>query len=129
MEISKMNYVIEGTISELSLDEKFFRIKGCEDFSIIQDKKKYNLLCPEKLTEKEDVKLAFLLTQDFMFPFNENNKDLLIHTFSNDKRIRISIRHEVVVSTPTIDLNMLKSIVEKQKNEDIKKFVISVIEE
>ncbi len=48
-----MTCIIEGTVSELSFDEKFFRMKGCEGFSLMRNKQKYNVLCPIPMSENE----------------------------------------------------------------------------
>ena len=90
-----MEYIIEGTIKELSFDEKFFTIAGTEGYAIKQKKDgmemKYNVLCPENMPSKEKGIASYILSQDFRFPATKS-KCLLLQSLSLGKRIRMTIK-------------------------------------
>ena len=111
MEKIMTNYIIEGTISELSFDESYFTICGAEGFSIKQNDKKYNVLCPKAMPESEKSLEAIVLAQDFKFPTGEN-KDLLLQAVSSQKRIKVQLCIEDNQIETYIDLNKL---IEKKK--------------
>ena len=102
------NYIIEGIVSEFSFDENFFRLKGCEGYSVIQDKKIYNILCPEKMPEKEDSKNCCIFSQDFKFPVDKCNTDLLKHAIVNGRKIRLCLNLPLEKFSSVIDLEGLK---------------------
>ncbi|MBR5096521.1 MAG: hypothetical protein IK094_05380 [Treponema sp.] len=119
------NYVIEGTVSEISIDEEYFKLKGCEGYAIMQNAKKYNLLCPESLPEKEKVEFGFILSQDYKFPLNEPNASLLMQSFSNVKKIKIVFKGKLDNEKKDVDLNVLKENLEEQRND--KAYVVIAI--
>ena len=89
-----MKYIIEGTIKELSFDEKFFTITGTEGYAIKQKKDgmemKYNVLCPENMPSKEKGIASYILSQDFKFSAAKS-KCLLLQSLSLGKRIKMTI--------------------------------------
>ena len=115
-----MNYIIEGTISELSIDENFFRIKGSEGFVIIQDNKKYNVLCPESMQEKVDV--SFILSQDAKFSVGRN-ENLLIKACHSENKIKIKFEN----LRKDDNNNTVKEIKEKLSAEILSDCKISIL--
>ena len=107
-----MEYIIEGTIKELSFDEKFFTIAGTEGYAIKQEKDgmemKYNVLCPENMPSKEKGIASYILSQDFKFSAAKS-KCLLLQSLSLGKRIRM-----------TIEVDDSKKIVEELKVDEQK---------
>lgn len=90
------NYIIEGTISELSFDEGYFTICGSEDFSLKYDDKKYNVLCPEKISKEnfatQQYSSCFILKQDLKFSTKNRNRNLLLQGSSLQKKVRVKIQ-------------------------------------
>ena len=122
-----MTYVIEGKITELSLDESYFTLCGSEGFSFKRNDKKYNILCPKDMPKEESL-VAIVLAQDFKFP-NGDNKDLLLQAVSYEKRIKVQLSVEDENVKTHIDLTKLIETEEKNSLEgsDKKKIVISLI--
>ena len=60
-----MNYIIEGTVSELYADESdnfTFKVIGSEGFSLSQGECRFNVLCPdelEKVPKKQSENICF----------------------------------------------------------------------
>ena len=86
------NYVIEGTIRELSVDENdnfTFKISGAEGFSIKQAEKEYNLLCPEKLKDNDvdnkPYSLCFIISQDYEFSVSGTKNTLVQYGVAREK--------------------------------------------
>lgn len=123
-----MTYVIEGKITELSLDESYFTLCGSEGFSFKRNDKKYNILCPKDMPKEEESLVAIVLAQDFKFP-SGNNKDLLLQAVSYEKRIKVQLSVEDENVKTHIDLKKLIETEEKNSSEgsDKKKIVISLI--
>ena len=91
-----MEYIIEGTIKELSFDEKFFTIAGTEGYAIKQKKDSeeimYNVLHPkDNMPSKEKGITSYILSQDFKFSAAKS-KCLLLQSLSLGKRIRMTIK-------------------------------------
>lgn len=123
-----VNYIIEGTVSELSLDENYFTLCGSEGFSFKKNDKKYNILCPKNMPKDEKALVAIVLVQDFKFPSGDN-KDLLLQAVSYEKRIKVQLSVEDENVKTHIDLKKLIETEEKNSSEgsDKKKIVISLI--
>lgn len=123
-----VNYIIEGTVSELSLDENYFTLCGSEGFSFKKNDKKYNILCPKNMPKDEKALVAIVLAQDFKFPSGDN-KDLLLQAVSYEKRIKVQLSVEDENVKTHIDLKKLIETEEKNSSEgsDKKKIVISLI--
>lgn len=123
-----MTYVIEGKITELSLDESYFTLCGSEGFSFKRNDKKYNILCPKDMPKEEESLVAIVLAQDFKFPSGDN-KDLLLQAVSYEKRIKVQLSVEDENVKTHIDLRKLIETEEKNSSEgsDKKKIVISLI--
>lgn len=123
-----MTYVIEGKITELSLDESYFTLCGSEGFSFKRNDKKYNILCPKDMPKEEESLVAIVLAQDFKFPSGDN-KDLLLQAVSYEKRIKVQLSVEDENVKTHIDLKKLIETEEKNSSEgsDKKKIVISLI--
>lgn len=117
------NYVIEGTISEISQDEEYFKLKGCEGYAIKQNDKKYNLLCSENMTE--DVGLAFVLSQDMKFTLNDGNENLLMQVWSVGKRIKLKFDGSKIESPKTTTKALKNTFLDKKQI--IKGFVVSAL--
>ncbi len=100
-----MDYVIEGTISELSFDENYFSLSGTEGYALKHGDKKYNVLCPKDMPEKNKYAQSVVLSQDFHFPI-QGDKELLLHALSSNKKIRI--RLSVNITEVYIDLQKVK---------------------
>ena len=121
-----MAYIIEGTVSELSVDDNFFTIKGTEGFVIEQNKKKYNVLCPENMPEKNKKLLSAILSQDFEFPICDNNKELLLESLCHGKKIRIKLSMEDNEIQNSIDLQKLQDD-SASENPSKKKYSITLL--
>lgn len=128
-------FVIEGTVSELSFDEKVFKIKGSEGYSLKQGEKKYNVLCPEDMPKEGGTFVALVLSPDFKFPIIDDsgettNKDLLLTAFNFGKRVKISISLEIADLQNGIDLQKLKEEIEKAKpnKSECQKICLSLLE-
>lgn len=123
-----MTYVIEGKITELSLDESYFTLCGSEGFSFKRNDKKYNILCPKDMPKEEESLVAIVLAQDFKFSSGDN-KDLLLQAVSYEKRIKVQLSVEDENVKTHIDLRKLIETEEKNSSEgsDKKKIVISLI--
>ncbi|MDY6398123.1 MAG: hypothetical protein SPL22_10380 [Treponema sp.] len=83
-----MTYIIEGIISSISVDKNgkiLFTICGHEGYSIKIENKKYNILL-----QKEIINSSIVLSQDFQFSVNEENKIMLIQSNSIVKKAQIS---------------------------------------
>ena len=83
-----MTYIIEGIISSISVNKNgkiLFTICGHEGYSIKTENKKYNILL-----QKEIINSSIVLSQDFQFSVNEENKIMLIQSNSIGKKAQIS---------------------------------------
>lgn len=88
------NYIIEGTVTELSFDEGYFTVCGSEGFLIKRDGKKYNVLCPEKMPEeKEECKFGIIFPKYTQFLIKKN-KCLLLNAINSAKKIKIKFFFE-----------------------------------
>ena len=123
------DYIIEGTVSELSLDENYFTLCGSEGFSFKRNDKKYNILCPKNMPKDEKALVAIVLAQDFKFTNCCDNKELLLQAVSYEKRIKIQLCIEDEKVETHIDLKKLIGTKVKNSSEDSdkKKIVISLI--
>ncbi|MBP5601451.1 MAG: hypothetical protein J6X78_01870 [Treponema sp.] len=121
-----MNYLIEGIVSELSIqneDELFFRIQAAEGFSLRIGKKKYNVLIPFQFIEneknsnnenndKEISTLSIIISQSFRFSIKDSElKKSLIKTSALGHRVEIII--EIVDEKELSDLITKDDIVIK----------------
>ena len=88
------NYIIEGTITELSFDEGYFTVCGSEGFAIKRDDKKYNVLCPEKMPEEKTCIGSFITDQKCKFSTSVKHRTALLTSLTSEKRIRVSIDEE-----------------------------------
>lgn len=100
-----MAYIIEGTVTEISsekLDEVSFKITGSEGYAIKLGKKKYNVLCTEKILEnsnEEDsfenkskfFEETFVLSQGIQFLSNDVAKVGLIRCNALGKHVKVTI--------------------------------------
>ena len=92
------NYIIEGTVSEVFLDEKdniSFKIFGTEGYSIKYEKEKYNIHYSKQLEEeiKKDKKIhlpGIILSQDYQFSVSTKNMELIIRNCDLNKKLKIS---------------------------------------
>ena len=91
------NYIIEGTISEVFVDENdniTFKISGTEGYSIKHKKEKYNIFCPKQLEEgiKDDKKIhlpGIIISQDYQFSIYSKNIELIIRICDLNKKLKI----------------------------------------
>lgn len=79
-----MTYVIEGTISELSVDKSdnlTFKISGTEGYAIRQRQEKFNLWCPETLNDElKNTKGHFsciALSNNYEYTIEGENKKMI----------------------------------------------------
>lgn len=115
------NYIIEGTVTEISIDEGFFTIAGTEGFAIKQGDDKYNVLCPEKMPTENDYLPSFILSQDVKFPIIDSDNELILKASSEGKKIKIKLVLENIV-----DLQKLQELVKKSQ-EVGKKYFLSLL--
>ena len=91
-----MEYIIEGTIKELSFDEKFFTIAGTEGYAIKQKKDgmeiRYNVLqnCGKDDTTRVFMK-GLVCKQDVRFSTDEKNMNLLLQAASSGKKVQVKL--------------------------------------
>lgn len=99
----KMNYVIEGSVSELYADESdnfTFKVIGSEGFSLKQEEVRFNVLCPEeleKISKKKSENICspcFVLSQNHQFAISDKNKVLIIQHGSVGRKFRLTIKLE-----------------------------------
>lgn len=91
------DYIIEGTIKEISVDKSdnfSFKIIGTEGYSIKYGKEKYNILCPEQLKEelKKDKKIhlpGIIISQDYQFSTFEKNIEVIIRNCGLNRKLII----------------------------------------
>lgn len=82
------NYIIEGTVTEISSDGTF-KIAGSEGYAIKRGDKKYNVLGPADMVTDEQAKIGIILSQDFPFKADEKNR-LIYHALGKQARISLS---------------------------------------
>ncbi len=96
-----MNYIIEGTVSELYADESdnfTFKVIGSEGFSLSQGECRFNVLCPdelEKVPKKQSENICFpcfILSQNHQFTISDKNKVLIIQHGSVGRKFRLTIK-------------------------------------
>ena len=91
-------YIIEGTISELKIEdtECTFKICGTEGYSVKHGKQKYNVLYSEDVNEKVDKNAisTFVLFDDRIYKASEKQECLLAVALANGKRVRTMIEAE-----------------------------------
>ncbi len=120
-----MNYILEGTVAEISVDENFFRINGTEGFAIKQADKKYNVLCSEIMPKEQENQVGIILSKDCQFPIpNEADKELLLSAVQSAKRIKITISSEEAAIE--IDLQKLKELSSSESSAK-KKYKLSLL--
>lgn len=91
------NYIIEGTVSEVSVDESnniSFKMCGTEGYSIKYGKEKYNIFCPKQLEEdmKNDKKIhlpGIIVSQDYQFSTSNKNIGLIIRNCGLNRKLKI----------------------------------------
>ena len=86
-----MNYIIEGTITELSFDEGYFTICGSEGFMLKQGEKKYNVLCSEENLKEKHYQASFIASQKCKFSTSVKYRSVLLTSMTYEKRIRVSL--------------------------------------
>ena len=94
-----INYVIEGTVTEISRDasKNIFKISGTESYSLRKkDGKEYvkeNFLCPctknEVVEDNKVPSYALKIPDDFAFNVSDNYISLFISSLSASKKMRI----------------------------------------
>ncbi len=102
-----MEYIIEGTVSEVALEESkiSFKISGTEGYSIKQGDKKYNVFCLKDKTLGK----AYIFAQKEKITANEKYQILLTAAATNAKKVKVEIRNEkesapIVLDNPIISL-------------------------
>ena len=85
-------YVIEGTVSELIKRQNGISIKisGSEGYSVKQDKKKYNVFCPEDMPKHGRIKLCYIIDAGAIINVRQNYENLLMHASMSGKRLRLT---------------------------------------
>lgn len=113
------NYIIKGTVTEISFDEGFFTIVGTEGYAIKQGDNKYNVLCPEKMPAENSYSQSFILSNDVKFPILDSDKELLLKASSEGKKIKIKLVLENIE---------IENIVDSQKLQEVgKKYSLSLL--
>lgn len=89
-----MDYIIEGTISELTVEGKscVFKLNGSEAYSVKHGKEKYNILYTKEIkniSEEKYIPCQIILdSKEFLYTKSPSNS--LVIALTNEKRIRVS---------------------------------------
>ena len=86
-----MDYIIEGTISELSFDEGYFTICGSEGFAIKKDDKKFNLFCLKDNPKEKVYQISFIASQKCKLSTSVKYRTVLLSSLTSEKRVRIAL--------------------------------------
>ena len=91
---SRINYTIEGVITELSLENNDFKfeISGTEGYSLKFGKDRYNVLIVEDIYKIKDRHFlySFIVPQSVVFQFMENSLSLLAVAMTSGKRVMLT---------------------------------------
>lgn len=88
-----MTYIIEGTVSELTVEGKssIFRINGSEGYSVKIGKEKHNVLHSAKAATNENVIVAYILFNDRNYEISEKESPIVASALSCGKRVKVII--------------------------------------
>ena len=107
-----MTYVIEGTVSEVTVSKKentqssdgnncntvSFCIIGTEGYSIKQDKEKYNVFCLKDELDCDDFQQCYIASQKVLFHVSDYYENLLVQASVHGKKIKFSVSEEQLKS-------------------------------
>ena len=87
------NYVIEGTVSELTKEGTKISVKivGTEGYAIKQGDKTYNVFCPKDLSEAGNCSNGYIVDSENEFTVDNSFENILIQASMNGKKIRLTI--------------------------------------
>lgn len=88
-----MAYIIEGTVSELTVEGNscIFKINGSEGYSLKIGKEKHNVLHSVKAATNENVISAYILFSDRSYSIPEIELPILASALSCGKRVKVII--------------------------------------
>ena len=88
-------YIIEGTITELSANNKgkftSFKICGAEGYAVKRNKTSYNLLCSTENATNENIITAFILFSERTYKASEKQLSLLASALAGGRRVKITV--------------------------------------
>lgn len=107
------NYVIEGTVSEITLtgNEVAVKIVGSEGYAIKQGDKTYNVFCPKDLSETVNCSNGYIVDSKTEITVNNKFENILTQASMNGKKLRLTIELE--------DTKELKDYICENNNEKI----------
>ena len=100
-----MEYIIEGTVKELSFDENFFTIAGIEGYAIKQKKDgvetRYNVLQNCGKDVDTNPISSFVFNPNTKFATTEKNRCLLLQAASSGKKVQVKLEMNVEAKPET----------------------------
>ena len=87
------NYVIEGTVSEITLTgtEVAIKIVGVEGYAIKDDGKTYNVFRPKDLPKAKETVQSYIADSENEFTVNKDFENILTQASMHGKKIRLTI--------------------------------------
>ncbi|MBD5448390.1 MAG: hypothetical protein HDR32_11835 [Treponema sp.] len=106
------NYVIEGTVSELTKEGTKISVKivGTEGYAIKQGDKTYNVFCPKDLLETGNCDKGYIVDSKIEFIGNKDFENILTQASMYGKKIRLAVsertlKKHIQESAPAQELN------------------------
>lgn len=111
------NYVIEGTVSEITVTgtEVAIKIVGSEGYAIKDDGKTYNVFRPKDLPKAKETVQSYIADSENEFTVNNDFENILTQASTNGKRIRLKVSKKALKNTKDKDAIPIKSVSLLQK--------------
>ena len=90
------NYVIECTVSELTVKESEIAVKisGAEGYAIKEGDKTYNVFRPKDLPKAKEIVQSYIADSENEFTVDNNFENILTQATVHGKKIRLTIELE-----------------------------------
>lgn len=114
---NETNYVIEGTISELTVNETGITVKisGSEGYAIKQGDKTYNVFCPKDLSEAGNCSNGYIADSENEFTVDNNFENILTQATVHGKKIRLTVSENALKNSKDKTADSIKSVSLLQK--------------
>ena len=108
-----MDYIIEGTISELTVEGEscVFKINGSEAYSVKHGKEKYNILYTKEIKNISEEKYisCHIILNSKEFSYTDNKTNVLAIALTNGNKIRVSgkIQEDILKDNTTLPVSSI----------------------
>lgn len=95
------NYVIEGTVFELTKEKSKVSVKivGSEGYAIKHDDKIYNVFCLENMPETDDAVKSYITDSKTKITVNKEFETILTQASMHGKKIRLTVSESALKNT------------------------------